>query len=93
MATRFLGPVILAGGVTAALFWVMTAMITVEELEMFITDFPHPDSKYPKAVETFLANDRVSDESKRKILWDNTIDFYRFSDEMLPDKFEEAAPR
>jgi len=60
---------------------------------MFITDFPHPDSKYPKAVETFLANDRVSDESKRKILWDNTIDFYRFSDEMLPDKFEEAAPR
>ena len=57
---------------------------------LFETDYPHPDSKYPKAVETFLANDRLSDESKRKILWDNSIDFYRFPAEMLPEKFEEV---
>ncbi len=43
MATRFLGPVILAGGVTAALFWVMTAMITVEELEIDVTPLPYVD--------------------------------------------------
>jgi predicted TIM-barrel fold metal-dependent hydrolase len=68
---------------------------TIEELGdsriLFETDFPHPDSKYPKAVETFLAQERVSDESKRKILWDNALDFYRFPDSHMPEKFEEAA--
>ena len=40
---------------------------------VFETDFPHPDSKYPQATEHFLALTRrsISDESKRKILWDN----------------------
>jgi predicted TIM-barrel fold metal-dependent hydrolase len=68
----------------------------VEELGddkiLFETDYPHPDSKYPRAVETFLAQEKLSDESKRKILWDNAVDFYRFPDGYLPDKFEEAAP-
>jgi predicted TIM-barrel fold metal-dependent hydrolase len=59
---------------------------------LFETDYPHPDSKYPRAVETFLANGKIADESKRRILWDNAIDFYRFPDGYLPDEFEEAAP-
>jgi predicted TIM-barrel fold metal-dependent hydrolase len=67
---------------------------TIEELGdnriLFETDFPHPDSKYPHAVETFLAQDGVSDESKRKILWDNAIEFYRFPDELIPSEFAEA---
>jgi len=58
---------------------------------LFETDFPHPDSKYPRAVETFLAQADVTDESKRKILWDNAIEFYRFPDELLPSEFVEAA--
>ena len=39
---------------------------------------------------TFLGQKRLSDESKRKILWDNAMDFYRFPDTHLPAKFEEA---
>jgi uncharacterized protein len=50
---------------------------------VFETDYPHPDSKYPKATEHFLSLDRslVPDDSKRKILWDNAVDLYRFTDE------------
>ncbi len=58
---------------------------------LFETDYPHPDSKYPKAVETFLAQQKLSDDTKRKILWDNAVDFYRFPAELMPDKLEEAA--
>jgi predicted TIM-barrel fold metal-dependent hydrolase len=61
-----------------------------DERILFETDFPHPDSKYPHAVETFLGQERLSTESKRKILWDNAVDFYRFPDTHMPTKFEEG---
>ncbi|MEE9286251.1 MAG: amidohydrolase family protein [Dehalococcoidia bacterium] len=52
----------------------------VEELGddniVFSTDFPHPDGAYPHAVEKFLALDRISDETKRKVLWDNCLRLY-----------------
>ncbi len=57
---------------------------------LFETDYPHPDSKYPRAVQTFLDQDKISDESKRKILWDNALDFYRFPETLMPKSFEEA---
>ena len=61
---------------------------TIEELGddriLFETDFPHPDSKYPRAVQTFLDQERLSTESKKRILWDNALDFYRFAPEYLP---------
>ena len=57
---------------------------------LFETDYPHPDSKYPRAVATFLAQERLSAESKRKILWDNAVDFYRLPDSHMPTRFEEA---
>ncbi len=67
---------------------------TIEELGddriLFETDFPHPDSKYPRAVATFLEQKRVGDESKRKILWDNAVEFYRFPGELMPTTYEEA---
>jgi predicted TIM-barrel fold metal-dependent hydrolase len=49
---------------------------------VFETDFPHPDSKYPHATDHFLALEPqlISDRSKRKILWDNAVDLYRFPD-------------
>jgi len=59
---------------------------------LFETDYPHPDSKYPHAVETFLRQEKISDASKRKILWDNAVDFYRFPESYLPTEFEEAVP-
>jgi predicted TIM-barrel fold metal-dependent hydrolase len=51
---------------------------------VFESDFPHPDSKFPRATEYFLAQEGVSPQSKRRILWDNAVDFYRFPDEYLP---------
>ena len=53
---------------------------------VFETDFPHPDSKYPHATDHFLdlLPTIISEESKRKILWDNAVDLYRFPDGYLP---------
>ena len=51
---------------------------------VFETDFPHPDSKYPRATEHFLALDAIDDDNKRKILWDNAVDLYRFPAGYLP---------
>jgi predicted TIM-barrel fold metal-dependent hydrolase len=42
---------------------------------VFSTDFPHGDSKFPRAVESFLKLP-ISEESKRKILWDNCAAYY-----------------
>jgi len=45
---------------------------------VFSTDFPHPDSKYPEAVDAFLTLP-ITDENKRKILWDNCAAYYGLS--------------
>ena len=42
---------------------------------VFSTDYPHADSKYPRAVEAFFELP-LSEESKRKILWDNWSRLY-----------------
>ena len=42
---------------------------------VFSTDWPHGDSKYPQAVESFMKLP-ISDQSKRKILWDNCARYY-----------------
>jgi predicted TIM-barrel fold metal-dependent hydrolase len=43
---------------------------------VFSTDYPHGDSKYPEAVDHFLTLP-ISQEAKRKILWDNCAAYYR----------------
>ena len=43
---------------------------------VFSTDYPHPDTKFPHAVEKFLELP-LSDETKRKFLWDNCARLYR----------------
>ena len=40
------------------------------------TDWPHDDSAYPHAISSFLALDALSNDSKRKILWDNCASLY-----------------
>jgi predicted TIM-barrel fold metal-dependent hydrolase len=45
---------------------------------VFSTDYPHGDSKYPHAVESFLQL-KIGEDEKRKILWDNCADFYHVS--------------
>ncbi|MGH7845985.1 MAG: amidohydrolase family protein [Candidatus Binatia bacterium] len=52
---------------------------------VFSTDYPHGDAKYPDAVESFLKL-ALSDEDKRKILWDNCARFYSVSDAPPADK-------
>ncbi len=42
---------------------------------IFSTDFPHEDSKFPHSVESFLTLP-ITDEDKRKILWDNCAQLY-----------------
>ena len=41
------------------------------------TDSPHTDSNYPFALEKFLAYYKVSDATKKKILWDNCARLYK----------------
>jgi len=46
---------------------------------VYSTDYPHGDSRYPHASESFLKLP-ISDEDKRKILWDNCARLYRVGD-------------
>ena len=49
---------------------------TNDDNVVFSTDYPHPDTKFPHAVEKFLELP-LSDETKRKFLWDNCARLYR----------------
>ncbi len=40
------------------------------------TDYPHPDSAYPHAIDEFLALQGLSPSTKRKVLWDNCARLY-----------------
>ena len=43
------------------------------------SDYPHDDSSYPFAMDTFLAYDKVADDTKKKILWDNCARLYNLA--------------
>ncbi len=47
---------------------------------VFSTDYPHPDGPYPRAVDTFLAQEGIGRETKRKVLWDNCARLYGLED-------------
>ncbi|HZT05948.1 MAG TPA: amidohydrolase family protein [Chloroflexota bacterium] len=56
----------------------VTALPLMEDLGshlVFSTDYPHIDSRYPEAVDAFLRLP-ISDDPKRRILWDNCARFY-----------------
>jgi predicted TIM-barrel fold metal-dependent hydrolase len=40
------------------------------------TDYPHPDSAFPRAIEEFFERD-LSDATRRKVLWDNCARLYK----------------
>jgi predicted TIM-barrel fold metal-dependent hydrolase len=44
---------------------------------LFSTDYPHHDSPWPEGVDTFLRLQGLSEETKRKILWDNGAALYK----------------
>lgn len=43
---------------------------------LWASDYPHDDGKYPLAVKTFLELPGLSQETKKKILWDNPMRAY-----------------
>jgi predicted TIM-barrel fold metal-dependent hydrolase len=47
-----------------------------DERIVFSTDYPHGDSDFPEGVEEFLEMKDVSNESRKKILWDNCAALY-----------------
>ena len=47
---------------------------------VFSTDWPHGDARFPVAVDTLLGLPGLEDETKRKILWDNTARMYSLTD-------------
>ena len=57
------------------LLWTVVETIGDENI-LFATDFPHPDARYPHAVDEFLDLPRVSAATKGKILWENAARFY-----------------
>ena len=46
---------------------------------MVSSDFPHHDCAFPEAFTRFMAIPGVSDESRRRILWDNTARLYNLA--------------
>jgi predicted TIM-barrel fold metal-dependent hydrolase len=40
------------------------------------TDYPHPDAPDPAQVLPWFSQQPISDDSKRKILWDNSVRLY-----------------
>ena len=57
----------------------ITAACTLVATSFSATDYPHSDSMFPNAVDIFLKLDAVSDEDKRKILWDNPARIFGIS--------------
>ena len=45
---------------------------------VFSTDYPHSDTRFPEAVDTFVKIP-FAEDSIRKILWDNTARLYDIS--------------
>ena len=44
---------------------------------MFSTDYPHGESWFPESTSSFLGWNTFDDATKRKLLWDNAIRFFR----------------
>ncbi len=56
-------------------------MIGDENVVMSV-DYPHADGPFPHGIDTFLELPGVGLESKKKIMWDNCLRFYGFSDDL-----------
>jgi predicted TIM-barrel fold metal-dependent hydrolase len=50
---------------------------------MYASDYPHGESWFPHSVETVMAWD-LPDPVKRKLFWDNAVNFYRRYSALAP---------
>jgi predicted TIM-barrel fold metal-dependent hydrolase len=49
-------------------------------------DYPHADGPFPNGIKEFLELPGVSLESKKKIMWQNCLRLYGFSESQLTAK-------
>jgi predicted TIM-barrel fold metal-dependent hydrolase len=56
-------------------------MIGDENVVMSV-DYPHADGPFPHGIDTFLELPGVGLESKKKIMWNNCLRLYGFSDDL-----------
>jgi predicted TIM-barrel fold metal-dependent hydrolase len=54
----------------------MVSELLGDDLLMYASDYPHGESWYPISVETVMAWE-MPPERKRKLFWDNAVNFYR----------------
>jgi uncharacterized protein len=47
-----------------------------EDTFMFATDYPHSESWFPKSVDAFVGWTSISEDARRKLLWDNAVRCY-----------------
>jgi len=61
--------------------WTLPAVISTlgDDGLVISSDFPHFDSAFPHAFDRFMQIPGLSDDSKRKVLWDNCARLYRLS--------------
>jgi predicted TIM-barrel fold metal-dependent hydrolase len=57
----------------------MTVELIGDDNIVFSSDYPHGDSDFPHAVDEFLELPGVSQDTRRKILWDNCARLYDLS--------------
>ncbi|PKB83431.1 MAG: hypothetical protein BZY88_01950 [SAR202 cluster bacterium Io17-Chloro-G9] len=48
-----------------------------EDILMYASDYPHGESWFPISVETVMAWERIPEQVKKKLFWDNAVNFYR----------------
>ncbi len=53
---------------------------------LWASDYPHHDCPFPEATNTFLSLKETSDESKRKILWDNPVKLFGIGARAIPER-------
>jgi hypothetical protein len=44
-----------------------------DHLRMFSTDYPHPETRFPSAVDMVLGWPELGPDLMRKVLWDNAV--------------------
>ena len=48
-----------------------------DEVLMFASDFPHSECRFPQSADRVLGWSTLTNESRRKLMWDNTARFYK----------------
>jgi predicted TIM-barrel fold metal-dependent hydrolase len=51
----------------------MVSDFLTDDILMFSTDYPHPETRFPNSVDMVFGWDEVDDGLRRKILWDNAV--------------------